>query len=893
MSTQETPDADQPKADAVNAQSEGGHVPETPGEVVAHVDVTVGPRFLDLFSAQLYSSPNKAFEELVANSWDAGAQVVHVHVPAAAALAEAGATVWVLDNGESMDVEGLRALWAVARSGKQEISPTTNRRQIGKFGIGKLSTYLLAHELTYVCKAADGRIRMVAMDYRWISDRPDTSQLDIPRIRLNVVDITGTDLDHALAPLDPDGKVRQLIAADLAVPDADGTYDEFHAAPDAPPALPTEATWTLAVMRSLRPTGRGLKAGVIARILRSALPLGETLKIVFNGQPLISTKIDMPMVKRWILGRDDVGFASVEVVEGEEGTDSERRVEYAVVAHTAPFPHLIVDGIDGPVTGEVRLFKGSIAAGKSADVGPSHGFRVNVLGRVINESEPSFGLPPLSGSAWARTRVAVRADGLNAELGVDREGLRDGERLRVTQALLRALFNTSRSEWDAGRQAKFPKAGEIITKSWGTIPLDPLREVVRDTLAGIAEPPSFLKLAVGSDREEVGRSFAAIIENSPERVIEDVEFVSLGEETQLSLFDAESRRVIVNRDHPFAREHGETHEQKQVVRDAALADLLTDAYMLTIGLDPDLIDEMRVYRDESLRLIAQVNRRTGPQLAKMLEEVTDDAKALEKILDESLEYVGFLVEPKGQSGEPEGVATAPATRREGDAQVSYTFTYDAKSSKTGKAKTGNLGTAGLKRHRTKYGAEHTLVVAPDYEAGALDEEAISNGIAPMRARDLARVLMLTAASGPLSAEEFREVLVLRNPDAIADKVTELEGRVTGRSRVALDSFLDALEHLGFDRPEPVTTALIVDRMRNASGDPHQPRERDVVSLVRGLEVMCPSLIRLRPNKGQVILGVSPTKLRADILRQLGTLPRALRSPATNALKLEDLSTEAD
>jgi hypothetical protein len=73
------------------------------------VNVSIGARFLELFSEHLYSSPNKAFEELVANSWDAGASTVYVAVPED--LAEESAAVWVLDNGESMDLEGFQILW--------------------------------------------------------------------------------------------------------------------------------------------------------------------------------------------------------------------------------------------------------------------------------------------------------------------------------------------------------------------------------------------------------------------------------------------------------------------------------------------------------------------------------------------------------------------------------------------------------------------------------------------------------------------------------------------------------------------------------------------------------------------------------------------------------------
>ena len=39
-----------------------------------HIDVRISYRIIELFSEGLYSSPNKAVEELVSNSWDAGAE---------------------------------------------------------------------------------------------------------------------------------------------------------------------------------------------------------------------------------------------------------------------------------------------------------------------------------------------------------------------------------------------------------------------------------------------------------------------------------------------------------------------------------------------------------------------------------------------------------------------------------------------------------------------------------------------------------------------------------------------------------------------------------------------------------------------------------------------------
>jgi hypothetical protein len=48
------------------------------GKATDSIDVRLSYRIIELFSEGLYASPNKAIEELVANSFDAGAQRVHV-----------------------------------------------------------------------------------------------------------------------------------------------------------------------------------------------------------------------------------------------------------------------------------------------------------------------------------------------------------------------------------------------------------------------------------------------------------------------------------------------------------------------------------------------------------------------------------------------------------------------------------------------------------------------------------------------------------------------------------------------------------------------------------------------------------------------------------------------
>src|SRR3954447_21428517 len=94
--------------------------PKRPDSIGTHsgdISVELSTRFLEHFSEQLYSSPQKAFEELISNGWDAGAKYVDVRI--ATNLADPDATLAVLDNGCSMDEAGLKALWYIASSPKK------------------------------------------------------------------------------------------------------------------------------------------------------------------------------------------------------------------------------------------------------------------------------------------------------------------------------------------------------------------------------------------------------------------------------------------------------------------------------------------------------------------------------------------------------------------------------------------------------------------------------------------------------------------------------------------------------------------------------------------------------------------------------------------------------
>jgi HSP90 family molecular chaperone len=148
----------------------------TVGTKIDEIPVEISYKIIQLFSAGLYSSPNKAFEELVCNSYDAFADKVAVYIPSD--LSAEGAYIWVCDNGEGLNSDELKDLWRIGESSKRiDTTRDKKRLQIGQFGIGKLATYVLARKLTYISKKA-GRYIFATMDYDRIHGTESKLNLD-------------------------------------------------------------------------------------------------------------------------------------------------------------------------------------------------------------------------------------------------------------------------------------------------------------------------------------------------------------------------------------------------------------------------------------------------------------------------------------------------------------------------------------------------------------------------------------------------------------------------------------------------------------------------------------------------------------------------------------------
>ena len=870
--------------------------PDTVGKQVTSIPVELSTRFLEHFSEQLYSSPQKAFEELISNGWDAGATVVDVRIDTN--LQAQDATLAVFDNGTSMDLDGLRDLWHIAFSPKEGRTTEHGRPVIGKFGIGKLATYVLAERLTYICKADDGVIRRVTMNYGDVDTQKEAeSDRLINNLKLHVYELDSQNLAAALEAVHDGDEILKLInqqtpegLEEASTGEVGSTFaqQEFGGTP-AKLKRPVNGTWTLVVLSDLKPAGRDLKTGILRRILAAALPFGAEMAIRVNGERLASSKMDAPLVAEWIIG-PSLGINHIELdeaatePEAAEGPSADEGVNVAdspgpkripVTSSTSPYPHVNLPEV-GRVTGRVRLFEDKISGGKSDERGASNGFHVNVLGRVVNRHDPSFGEENLNHAAWARFRMAVRADGLNAYLTTNREQFREHHGMKIFRAFLRKAFNKARNTHDSDGNVTMPDGGDVLVRSLGVVSLSPLRNVVSEALRTQPALPRLFDEGGIGDREQKRKSWRDDTAENIKNALGQVKYEKLDDDSFVK-FRIKDSSIVVNREHPFVIEHSRSKAEKELIRTVAMIGLLADVYALDIGIDPRLLDSVRDYRDKLMRFRALQSRKSGILIARLLRETEHDSvnnKRLEKAVSEALRYLDFDVWELGGSGEPEGIAKAFTTptggqpTRENPQPPLYSFSFDAKSSKYDVAKTSNLSLDAVAEHRERYRANHALVVAPGFSEGAVGTRCRLLKITPMTTTDLGKLLEYTVEYGAVPVTTFREVFQRFDPGDVSKWVESLAETMKANRKLTIDVFVQALDELKGRVPDALAASMVALTCRETLGV-IEVREEHVISLAKGLQVIVPDLVGVNDDK--IVVNASASRVAAAIRSQMERL----------------------
>jgi hypothetical protein len=689
--------------------------PKEPGFAVlgtkaGTIDVRLSYKIVELFSEGLYASPNKAIEELVANSFDAGA--LRVQVLYSANLHDQGATIVVVDNGEGMGIPGLKQHWLIGISNKRRLGTLPrNRQQIGQFGIGKLATYVLAERLTHISKH-DRKYYSTSMDYSAIERRVEREVEPQLPIRIAVRELTVGQAREALKPW--------------------SDTPAFKAAGMSLFGKSSPASWTIAIMSSLKEKVHEIKPGVLEWVLRTALPLRPDFEIWLNGKKLTPSKQNKGLIKKWQLGKDITALpkpAPKSVAPQEDKT----------VPNTSEYRHGLKVPNLGRITGQVEAYS-DLLTGKSDAIGRSYGIFVYIRGRLINPDDGHFGISPneLRHGTFNRFRLIIHIDSLDAELRSNRESVREGPRLETARDVIRAIFNFARPFIDKYDDEEAPgaKLSRKLAASPGSLSRQPIVLLTRAVVEGKAQS-RFLLIPTYKTVEENG-AFLATLE---ERARDAATFVTgltidyeSARDTGIAQFDTATGVIRVNAWHPFvATFHDEfsNKNSRQPLELLAMAEILSEAQLHALGVSQEKIDDFLSLRDQLLRNLAnESGRQSAFAVALALQNARNSPDLLESKLCEAFTSLGYEVTPIGGKGKPDGVATALISGEDKGKPLQYAISLEAKSTeKDEKAvAAGTVKVSAVVRQRNEYQCQHALIVGRAFPTTQGEKSALAKEI---------------------------------------------------------------------------------------------------------------------------------------------------------------------
>lgn len=698
------------------------------GAEARYVDVLISYDVVKLLSEQLYASPVKAIEELVVNGWDAGAEQCSVLVD----LDADRPVMAVLDTGHGMTLEELENLWHIGVSQKAE--PVDGRKQIGKFGIGKLASYAVARRATYVSKSADG-IHAVAINFEDFAGATDSDGIPSP-VQLIIRELTDEG-DLLEAETFKDVK-RVLTVGDKEID------------------LAAETSWTLVVLEDLKEKASSLQTGRLRWVLETAMPLAADFALFLNTGSVSSSKAKYDkLVSFQVAELDEDRLKALGAVTGQHW---QRQGDKLV---SPSFP--------SGVSGEAFVTNKSLYAdgGKSEDLGRSHGFFVRVNNRLINETDPLFGARPLSFTTWYRFAAIVEADDLNPFVTASRDDVEQTELKGYLRQLLLHVFNQARER----HEAELAKAEtENKRKPEGT------RDYVSTTLVegpladalvqrqGETAPEPWEYLQPVEAGEEVERFVESLYAETRETRNYTYRYVARGREEALVQFDGVDGIFEVNEDHDLVLEFGDRPDTRQLLEVVIASEALLEVYMRQADVHPETVREIVRRRDRLLRSLARDQSYSLTAIAQSLQDAVSDAYDLEVALVGALRALGFAAKHIGGSGTPDGLAHYKIFGL-GD----QSFTLEAKSSKDVPS-LSQLDFAGLRSHYEASDAQGCLLVAPSYP-GATD----ADGEVSVRAQQQ-RVSCWTIEqlAGVVAAAESRHINAKTIQDIVLAKFRPLD-----------------------------------------------------------------------------------------------------------------------
>jgi hypothetical protein len=801
----------------------------------APLTVSLSNDLVRLLSDQLYQSPLKAVEELVVNAYDADANLCRVFVPTPSDFEND--FIIVFDNGAGMDYNGLVDLWHIGGSKKRidEIEKKLKRKQIGKFGIGKLAASTIAHKLTYITRHS-GKILTVSIDFRDFSDQspeggsPASSSVEIKRITAKVHEIDNWQ------SLITNPRLAKMIQVSQI------NQNEIKSSGNK--------SWTLAILEDLTDKAHKIKTETLRWILSTAMPLRADFILTLNGEQIISSK---EKYDKW------VEFTVSQLPDERLRALKESTGENWQVKGES----LISESFPSGVKGNVFVTKPTLPGGKSDDIIRSHGFFIRVRERLINDNDPLFGMKPLFFGTFVRFHADIDADDLDEDLKASRETIEETAIKGKFRLLLREIFNHANTLYDNKLQEeeekKKPKEGER-----NQVPPRLVEYPVADFLVenpvlpiGAEADESWFYLSI-DPKKKIDELIKALY--TPQRKKYKYQYENNGKAGRLVKFDPESSIFWINQEHELAQEYIADERSRDLLEDFVTAEALLEIYLRENRVPVNIVGKILEQRDELLRSLARDRSYSFETISIRLSDATSDEHELETHV--------------GGTGKPDGLAILN-NYPEGAKKI----TLEAKSSE-GTPSLSAIDFAGLQEHVKNENADGCLLIAPCYPGDSQSEYAASRRaqnlqISCWTIEQLAQFVRLAEKRQFNANHILQIVLNAYTQEEVTAQINDLLAKPKWDQRSLYLAILRSLRQLDGRLPDKPRTLDMVATEVSRESEFSGIDIKSIESAIVDLEGASQGGMTFRNNSDNIVLHVSVAELerRLTILTKQSSEPR--------------------
>lgn len=675
-------------------------------------------------SSQLYTNPRRAIEELVCNSYDAAATECYVSTPETTAD-----ILQVLDNGVSMNKDEMEILWEVAGGTKKELAEQgedrvinaddiEGRRQIGRFGVGKLAAFALGNELTHVA-TKNGVTRIISVRQE---------------------DIEGHDVGNP--PKAEIYRMDEEEARDYLGAYLDGLPDPWDQGWDS---------WTLAVVDDVDEdsSGRDLKPEYLDRMIRTAIPRSAKFIAYRNGQKVeprdypdehyaqianlandedAREKVEEGLKKFWVDWSD----------EYDEADDvPEEKCELDIVSIN-PYEESGVAVDDGDVTSEGTTtsevdereddeaeaeasseearneeFRAGVAAVEVGELGPvvargtiykeiltrdklkdrnlhDYGFKVRVRGKLLNRGDPLFGTRDKVYQWFKRFHGEFEIPELDDEILVQRDSVREGLKPELSRTVMEGVFSVLRNRAVEAQREEGEK-------------YDP--EEFGHRLHSISPYKAPQALEGLANRDDT---------DYPEGGWKDVDVHIAEHGRDGNAVDYKDGTIYVNTDHPLFRSleaDDMPNELVKVVGEALAGNLIASGYLSYKDVREDLVDDSIDISEDALRTASRFLEEPIEYYKEQIETASHEGDdPFEQAIVDALNHIGIEAEHYGNSGDSDAIITFGV-----QGNVQFKVSLEAKGKEEGAVDHSEAEFSTALEHMDSDDCDHTVFVAREFQ----------------------------------------------------------------------------------------------------------------------------------------------------------------------------------